>query len=664
MRVLVLCCAVIVAAHTPRLSAQAEGGAPLSLLDVPYISQSELLCGGAAAAMVLRYWGQRGLDAESFAPLVDRSAAGIRTDTLIADLRRRGWPTSAVEGTLQILRVELTKGRPVLTLVEDRPATFHYIVVVAASEAGIVFHDPARAPFLVMSSGEFDRRWQAANRWMAIVLPADQPASSNGSSRPPEISGGRVAAPQTPACEQRVAGGVQLAQAGDLAGAERSLASAIGCSAALRELAGVRVLQKRWAEASDLAMAATAADGQDAYAWKVLATSRFVQHDRMGALAAWNETGEPRVDLVRIDGLTRTRHRVVERLMSVEAGSVLTSRDFVRATRRLAELPAARSTRLDYVPVPSGLVELRGSVVERPLLPTSPIVFAAMGIAAIATRDVRLTTGSMVGGGEQAFASWRFWPGRPRVAAGMTTPAPWGGVWNVMAFASRQPFSSPAVQTAHRTGGRMGAADWLSAGLRWSVVGGVDRWNSGPVRGTLGGAVRLLASGDRLDARIGADTWPGRAGFATTDASLTLRSSTGQQGLVLLAATTVQHASRRTPEELWWAGDTGSVRSTLLRAHPMLKRGRLRTDRLGRLLLQGSVEAQQWWHVAGPVRLAAASFLDAASTALRFEGATRHDIDLGLGVRFSAAGMPGIFRIDLGKGLRDGRTAVSFVYEP
>ena len=36
------------------------------VLDVPFIAQSELLCGGAAAAMVMRYWGERGIDAESF----------------------------------------------------------------------------------------------------------------------------------------------------------------------------------------------------------------------------------------------------------------------------------------------------------------------------------------------------------------------------------------------------------------------------------------------------------------------------------------------------------------------------------------------------------------------------------------------------------------------
>ena len=33
-------------------------------LDVLYVAQSEALCGGAASAMVLRYWGARGVGAE------------------------------------------------------------------------------------------------------------------------------------------------------------------------------------------------------------------------------------------------------------------------------------------------------------------------------------------------------------------------------------------------------------------------------------------------------------------------------------------------------------------------------------------------------------------------------------------------------------------------
>lgn len=147
-----------------------QPGQPLSILDVPFISQSEALCGGAAAAMVLRYWGERGLDAESFAHLVDRSAAGIRTTALVDDLRTRGWTALATEGTDEAVSRELARGRPLLTLIEDRPGTFHYIVVVGSTPRAMVFHDPARTPFRTMSHDEFERRWTAAGRWMALVL--------------------------------------------------------------------------------------------------------------------------------------------------------------------------------------------------------------------------------------------------------------------------------------------------------------------------------------------------------------------------------------------------------------------------------------------------------------------------------------------------------------
>jgi hypothetical protein len=663
VRDLVLCCAVLVTAQSVHLHAQRESPAPLSLLDVPFISQTELLCGGAAAAMVLRYWGERGIAAESFSNLVDRSAAGIRTDVLIADLKRRGWVATGLEGTDETIRNELARGRPVLTLIEDRPATFHYIVVLAAHERGVVFHDPARAPFLVMSAAEFDRRWRAADRWMGMVLPPGSPAATPlpkaSSADPGELAPSSVGTP----CDRTVAEGVRMAQAGELEAAERLLAAAIGCPAALRELAGVRVLQKRWDEASDLASAATAADEQDVYAWKLLATSRFVQSDRMGALAAWNRVEEPRLDLVRIDGLTRTRHRVVERLVSVDAGEVLTEARFARASRRLSELPAARTTRLEYVPVGSGLAELRGAVDERPLVATGRLSLAAMGITALATREVRLTTGSVVGGGEQLFAAWRFWPRRPSLAGGISAPAPWGGVWNVMAYTGRQAFTSD-FPTADRAGARVGTADWLTSNLRWNVTVGADRWKGGPVRSTLGGGLGLTSSGDRVEGRISANTWFGDAGFSTAETSLRVRSSTERRGTVVTASTTVQSASRQAPLDLWWAGDTGAVRPALLRAHPALTRGRLRTDRLGRAVIQGSFELQRWWRVVGPVSAAAAAFVDVAHTALRADQDARDDVDLGIGARVSVPGMPGVLRVDLGKGLRDGRTAVSFVYEP
>ena len=145
--------------------------APIQILDVPYIAQTEALCGGAAAAMVLRFWGESGLTAESFAHLVDQSASGIRTTTLIDDLRRRGWNANGVKGSDAVLDRELERGRPTMVLIEDRPGSFHYVVVVASLPTTVVLHDPARAPFRAMARDEFTRRWDAADRWIAVVVP-------------------------------------------------------------------------------------------------------------------------------------------------------------------------------------------------------------------------------------------------------------------------------------------------------------------------------------------------------------------------------------------------------------------------------------------------------------------------------------------------------------
>ena len=425
---------------------------PLTLLDVPYISQSEALCGGAAAAMVLRYWGDRGLTAESFAHLVDRSAAGIRTTALIDDLRRRGWNATAVEGTDTLIDEELARGRPVLTLIQDRPGTFHYIVIVATTAGAIVFHDPARAPMRVMNREEFERRWQPARRWMAVIVPGARATNANADAGAPASA--TLPAAAATACEQLVADGIARAQANDLDAAEQSLTAALACpgAAAWRELAGVRLLQRRWPDVESLAAAAVEIDRGDAHAWRLLGTSRFVQDDRAGALDAWNNVGEPIVDLIGVAGLARTRQRIVERQMGVSAGELLTPAAFARAARRVQELPAAIGTRVEYVPVGSGLVELRATVNERPVAPSGVWSYAAIGLTAAARREVEYSLASLTGGGERLTAAWRFWPERPRYALSFAAPAPWGGILEASAASERQPFDR--FDLAIREGGR------------------------------------------------------------------------------------------------------------------------------------------------------------------------------------------------------------------
>ena len=647
---------IILAAHGSSVRGQTPDAAPLPLLAVPFISQSEALCGGAAAAMLLRFWGEKDVAAESFAHLVDRSAAGIRTDALIGELRRRGWDATGIAGTRALLARELAQGRPVVTLIEDRPGTYHYVVIVARHDRGIVFHDPARVPFRVMTVIEFERRWNAADRWMAVVVP---PAAA--ADRPLDAP---AAAPLS-SCDQLISDGVAAARNDDLGVAERTLTSALSCpgSAAARELAGVRLIQQRWNDVESLASAAVGQDSGDTYAWKLLATARFIQDDALGALDAWNHAAEPRLDVVRIDGLRRTRHRVVERLLDVGTGETLTAAALVRAQRRMRELPAAVSTRLEYRPVPSGLAELRGAVVERSILPTSPLSLAALGVSAAVSREVRAALGSVTGGGEEIVLGWRFWEHRRRIAAGIRAPAPWGGVWGAEGFQERQSFTSAAFPDARRAGAELTQSNWATPWLRWSLAAGVDRWRGVGTFGSVSGSVRLASARDRLTVQAQTSAWLGQNGFTAGGAAVRARSAIEPRGMVWLATAATETASTRTPMDLWPAGDTGLARTTLLRAHPLLAGGgRMRISRIGRVVHNASLEGQRWWRIMGPIRGAAAAFVDAARTSRSPAGTRRHDVDAGIGARFIGVGVPGILRVDLATGFNDRARALSFVY--
>src|SRR5207253_10724050 len=62
---------------------------PAIALDVPYLPQTEAMCGGAAAAMVLRYWGDAHAGVQLFDVLVDRRAGWIATTTLVAAVEQQ-----------------------------------------------------------------------------------------------------------------------------------------------------------------------------------------------------------------------------------------------------------------------------------------------------------------------------------------------------------------------------------------------------------------------------------------------------------------------------------------------------------------------------------------------------------------------------------------------
>lgn len=639
--------------------ASAQPASSVRLLDVPYIQQSEALCGGAAAAMVMRYWGATGVYAESFAPLVDASAGGIRSQVLLDDLRARGWDARAFRGDGALVRARLAAGQPVVALIEDRPGAFHFVVVVAWVNGRVIYHDPARAPFRVVAEQTFDAAWQKSDRWTMLTLP---PAAGVEKTNAAVSDAPRTASPKTP-CDALVDEGVRAAEAGDKTRALTVFASAADLcpesSAPLREAAGVHALDGNWAGASVAARAAVARDPRDAHAWRILATAAYVRGDREAALDAWNHVGEPRVDLITVQGLDRTRHAVATALLDVPTGTRLTARTLAAAGKRLGELPSAEVARVNYTPQSEGRANVDAVVLERPMLPTSRGSLISAGVHLLSDRELRASVVSLTGGGEAITASWRWWEHRPRIAVSVAAPSR-AGVWRADVFGETQTYGEPAVSFEEtRRGGAISLSNWTSSLLRWEVGAQVDAW--GEDRRTVGltAALDQRLFADRMAIRVSAAVLAGSIDATTGSLSTEWRSRARHEGIVLLARAGAGVTSTQAPLALWSGAGTGHARGPLLRAHPLLDDGRITGEVFGRRVYHGGLEARGWVRpLMKVVRLAPAVFIDAARAERRLAAGAATHVDAGIGLRVALPGTS-VLRLDVAKGLRDRATALS-----
>ena len=668
-----------------------------ALLDVPYVSQAPELCGGAAVAMVLRYWGERDVFPQDFASLVGVGEDGILTGALTSAVRERGWQAlvvSAVANARARIQLEIDRGRPLIALIEVGPRTYHYVVIVGTTDREVVLHDPARAPFRTLDWADFDRAWAATGRWMMLVLPPSGLRPDDHVARAKPASSDLAVRADATLCEALVERGVQMALSGDLEGAEQGLVAATAfCPndpASWREFAGLRFSQSRWSEARDMALSAVRLAPEDAYARQLVATSRYLMGDVTGALDAWNRAGEPRIDAIDIHGALRTRHPVVVRAAGLHPRQVLTPEAFGRALRRLRDLPVASNARLRYEPVFSkedgGLANVNVFIDERQVVPRGWPALATLVARAFLLDEVRADVAGPLGAGEQTSAAWRWSAGRPRVALGVALPSPRGlpGIVSVEASWERQSYdATPSSQeiTVVREERRRVAlhlADWSTSWLRWQAGAALDRLRDHDpldrnrfdardhlaMQGTL--EVRLI--GDHLALTASGGWWVPFAGgnrFRTGGLLASWRSTNNATLPSWSAVTGIDLASRGAPLALWPGAGTGQARSGLLRAHPLvrsLERGDVLTGPVfGRDVAHGSLE------YARPVRrtlaggLSLAGFVDGGQAWYRLNGLdpSRLYIDAGAGVRVLAPGLGGAIRIDVAHGLRGGGATLS-----
>lgn len=652
---------------TPTAAAKPDR-ATAGVLDVPFVPQSEALCGGAAVAMVLRWYGAQGVYAEDFASLVTPDGLGIPAADLVAAVEARGYRALPFRATADLVRESLEHARPVIALLEDRPGRYHFVVLVAWLGDRVVMHDPARGPNRIMTIEALDRAWTPGDHWAMLALPADTHESAFPSA---------TAAPLIPAasgspCAPLVAGAVAAANDDALARSEQILDDAIArCPddpAVMVEIAGLRFRQERWADAAASANAALARAPDDAHAWRLLAASRYMSGDQVGALAAWNRVGEPRNDLTRIDGLRRVRYDVAAAMVGIAPGAVVTPAAMARARKRLASLPAAGATRVDYVPLAGGGARIDAAIVERPLIPGSLPDVAATAARAAIDRELRVSATGPTGNGEAWTVRWRWWDERPLIEAKLAAPGAFGvpGVWEIGAISDAETFASADEDVLeHHEGVSLGVSAWLTGSIATSVGVSAERWRGQPGVAGANGSIELRASGaEGIAARV-TGTIHAAAGvrtFTTAGAQAAARTTLGE-GLELSGHAGVAHASASAPRMLWSGAGTGQSRGALLRAHPLLSHGVVAGEAFGRTLASATIELRRWQMIRGPVRIGAAAFIDGAGTPARERGGTTWNVDGGVGLRVGLLEGRSVVRIDVAHGIADSARALSVAWE-
>lgn len=558
--------AVAGAVDLARSARAASGVAPVDsaatqirLLDVPYVPQSGVLCGGAALAMILRFWGQRDVLAEHFAEWVDPAASGIRTDALAEAAIALQWSAYPMSGDSSAARIHVAQGRPVILLIRSGGTTLHYVVVVGWIEDRVVFHDPKVGPFRSIDAEDFHDAWEASDYWGLLVLPPTEPSTPTSpapfTSTVPAPSAATLAATSLSAalapsisamsrCDSLVSQGVRSAKEGDFGTAEAELnAARMLCpdsASPLRELAGLRFRADDWKGARELSERALVLDPGDTYSRRLSATSRFLAGDTEGALDAWNHLEEPVADLADIEGLLRIRYSAVSNQLDLPPGTILTAAAFRRAQRRLAELPAHTGYRLALRPLAGGSARVDVALVERPLIFGGPWGLGSIGMRAATQRELMLHVASPTGNGELWSVGWRWWRERPRVSVQLAVPALGGrpGIWRVESSWERQSYSRALLETKRletappaqldprgraisdptvaplvsitqedRRRSALSYADWIGSDLCVAFGLGLDEWDERASFTSLEGGLETRWNHDRLALGVESAVW-------------------------------------------------------------------------------------------------------------------------------------------------------------
>ena len=609
-------------------------GQSLPIPDVPYVPQSSVLCGGASLAMVLRYWGATGIQPEDFSDSLNAEGTGIETAVLSARAESLGFQAIAFGGGEAEAMWHLRQGRPLISLLGDGSSRYHYVVVLAWANGLVMFHDPATGPFKALPEKDWRRRWDLTGQWALVVIPRTGAALGAGvPDKPPPSEGALPAGPSPgpapdPLPQGQTAGGLL----------------------SLPDQASVEFRLENWARAADLAAQAVRLDPQNSFNRRLLATSLFLDGRLQDALDAWNRVGEPRLDLVRVEGLARSSTRIALEYLAERPGPLLTPERFRRVERRVEALPATQFSRVSYRPLKGGAAQIDVNVVERPAVSSLRSVLLSTMATGVTEQAIGVELSALAGSGELVELSGKARTGRSRGRIAIASPhfLSLPGVVTLEVLWDDQSYRLGDVRSREqRQRASFSLAHWLRADTRLTGTLAVEQWNARGRYLSMAGGVdqRLLrdhmaVTGD-LAVWSGGQTAPFHAGSVRVAARTRLRPDRPRLSVLL----SYDVASSRAPLSLWSGAGTGTGRSGLLRARPLLDAGVLSGVAFGRELWNGTAEGETPIGSLGPARLSAVAFVDAVNVV--GPGRALSLVDVGAGVRVRPPGLKSALRLDL-----------------
>ncbi|MBK5257678.1 MAG: C39 family peptidase [Vicinamibacteria bacterium] len=598
----------------------------LSIPDVPFVAQSEALCGGASLAMVLRYWGVSGVQAEDFAGSLNRKETGIETDVLRGLAESRGLQALAFAGGEAEAVWHLRRGRPLIALLASGEGRYHYVLMLAWANGRVLFHDPAVGPFKTLPEDEWRERWKATGEWALLVFPSRGPATRALSIIPSEPD---VAQPSE--------------------GGEVSPASE------LRERASAEFRGKNWSKAAAIAEEASRLDPSDPLTRNLLATSLFLDGRAEAALAAWNHNGEPRLDLIRIDGLSRTSTRVAMKSLGEPSGSLLTPERFRRVGRRAEALPSVQRARVGYRPLGDGIAQIEISVVERSRFSAPLSVLARSAVDGVSDRALGVAGWALAPSGELVQLAGRWRPNRSRGEIRVSSPhAFWlpgvvtiGALWDEQSYRAGAAGGASDLVRERRQRASASLAQWWTADTRLQITIATDNWKGRGRYASLSSEIDHRLLRDHLAVVAKASGWwsPGSRPFDAVSISIAARTRLSPERPRLRARVSYDIASAGSPRGLWSGAGADTSRDGVLRARSLVTSGIIDGAAFGPRLWNAGLQLELPVGLVGPARIGVVAFVDSARVMAPARGPMM--VDLGVGVRLRPPGWNSSLRLDV-----------------